>query len=99
MVGEICTKPAITASPETTVREAAHRMRSRKVGALVSVFEVMTTSRNEEGTLLDPICQMRVDPATMVAQLTRAGRTYYFCAPQCARTFATWVEGSKTSPT
>jgi CBS domain-containing protein len=37
MLGEICTKPAITASPETTVREAAHRMRSRKVGALVVI--------------------------------------------------------------
>jgi CBS domain-containing protein len=37
MVGEICTEPAITASPETTVREAAHRMRSRKVGALVVI--------------------------------------------------------------
>jgi CBS domain-containing protein len=37
MVGEICTKPAITASPETTVQEAAHRMRARKVGALVVV--------------------------------------------------------------
>ena len=37
MIGEICTKPAITASPDTTVREAAHRMRSRKVGALVVV--------------------------------------------------------------
>ena len=37
MVGGICTKPTITASPNTTVREAAHRMRSRKVGALVVV--------------------------------------------------------------
>ena len=35
MVGDMCTKPAITASPDTTIREAAHRMRSRKVGALV----------------------------------------------------------------
>jgi adenylate cyclase len=71
----------------------------KNILAPVSVFEVMTASRNEEGTLLDPICQMRVDPATMAAQLTHAGRTYYFCSPQCARTFATWVEGSKTSPT
>jgi len=37
MVGKICSKPAITASPDTTVREAAHRMLSRKVGALVVV--------------------------------------------------------------
>jgi CBS domain-containing protein len=37
MIGEICTKPAVTASPDTTVREAAHRMRTRKIGALVVV--------------------------------------------------------------
>jgi CBS domain-containing protein len=37
MVGEICTRPAVTASPDTTVQEAAHRMRTRKVGALVIV--------------------------------------------------------------
>src|SRR4029453_8547920 len=37
MVGGICTKPAITASPETTVREEAHRMRSRRGGALVVI--------------------------------------------------------------
>jgi CBS domain-containing protein len=37
MIGNICTKPAITASPDTTAREAAHRMRTRNVGALVVV--------------------------------------------------------------
>ena len=37
MIGAICTKPAITASPETTAREAAHRMWTRNVGAIVVV--------------------------------------------------------------
>jgi CBS domain-containing protein len=37
MIGNICTKPAVTASPDTTAREAAHRMRTRNVGALVLV--------------------------------------------------------------
>jgi CBS domain-containing protein len=37
MIGEICSRPAVTASPDTTAREAAHRMRSRKVGAVVVV--------------------------------------------------------------
>jgi CBS domain-containing protein len=37
MVGEVCSKPAVTVSPDTTVQEAAHRMRSRKVGAVVVV--------------------------------------------------------------
>jgi CBS domain-containing protein len=37
MIGQICSKPPVTASPDTTVREAAHRMWSRKVGAVVIV--------------------------------------------------------------
>jgi CBS domain-containing protein len=37
MIGEICTKPALTVAPDTTVQEAAHRMATRKVGALVVV--------------------------------------------------------------
>ena len=37
MIGAICTKPAITASPDTTAREAAHRMWTRNVGAIVVV--------------------------------------------------------------
>ena len=37
MIGQICSKPPVTASPDTTVREAAHRMLTRKVGAVVVV--------------------------------------------------------------
>lgn len=37
MIGAICSKPPVTVSPDTTVREAAHRMRSRRVGAVVMV--------------------------------------------------------------
>jgi CBS domain-containing protein len=37
MIGQICSKPAVTASPDTTVQEVAHRMWTRKVGAVVIV--------------------------------------------------------------
>jgi CBS domain-containing protein len=37
VIGQLCTRPAVTAVPETTIQEAAHRMRTRKVGALVVV--------------------------------------------------------------
>jgi CBS domain-containing protein len=49
MVGEICSKPAVTVSPDTTVQEAAHRMRSRKVGAVV----VVNSSGTPVGVLTD----------------------------------------------
>jgi Cu+-exporting ATPase len=35
----------------------------------------------------DPICGMMVDKATALRS-ERGGRTYYFCSPQCQRTFA-----------
>ena len=66
MIGEICTKPAVTASPDTTVQEAAHRMRTRKVGALV----VINGSGEPTGILTDRditvnVVAMRKDPATV----------------------------------
>jgi CBS domain-containing protein len=42
MVGEICTKPVVTVSPDATIHEAAHRMWTRKVGALVVTDEAGT---------------------------------------------------------
>jgi CBS domain-containing protein len=39
MIGEVCSKPVVTVSPESTIHEAAHRMWTKKVGALVAVNE------------------------------------------------------------
>ena len=36
---------------------------------------------------LDPVCLMDVDPATARHKLEYAGRTIYFCAPSCKKTF------------
>ena len=56
MIGDICTKPAITASPDTTVREAAHRMRSRKVGRM---------DRSQLEVESSPQCPMDVPPEAL----------------------------------
>ena len=39
MVGALCSKPVVTVSPDATIHEAAHRMWTRKVGALVVTDE------------------------------------------------------------
>ncbi len=73
MIGDICSKPAVTAAPETTVQEAAHRMRTRKVGALV----VMNENGEPKGILTDRDIAVNVvaqgqDPAkTQVGTLIR----------------------------
>jgi Cu+-exporting ATPase len=35
----------------------------------------------------DPVCGMNVDPATAAAKVEHGGKTYYFCAPGCAKRF------------
>ncbi|MBI2207592.1 MAG: CBS domain-containing protein [Candidatus Rokubacteria bacterium] len=37
MIGDICTKPVVTVSPTTSVRDAADLMRRKQVGAVVVV--------------------------------------------------------------
>ena len=35
----------------------------------------------------DPVCGMKVDPATARHSAQYEGQTYYFCAPGCKRAF------------
>src|SRR4029077_11707719 len=35
----------------------------------------------------DPVCGMNVDPDKAAARVDHAGKTYYFCAPGCAKRF------------
>jgi adenylate cyclase len=64
----------------------------KNILAPVAVFEVLAANRHAGAGPIDPVCQMRVDPATAASQLSHAGRTYLFCSPACARTFAAQVE-------
>jgi adenylate cyclase len=69
-------------------------MTLKNILAPVSIFEVVAGSRNEGSDLIDPVCQMRVDPLTAASQMAHGGRTYHFCSPECARTFAARAERS-----
>lgn len=65
MIGEVCTKPAVTVSPQASVRDAARLMRQKKVGAVV----VVNASR-PVGILTDRDIAVSVvanghDPATL----------------------------------
>src|SRR5438552_1123972 len=39
-------------------------------------------------TAIDPVCGMRVDPATAHGPHRHEGRDYYFCCPHCLNRFA-----------
>ncbi len=36
---------------------------------------------------IDPVCKMEVDPTTAEWKTEYKGKTYYFCAPGCKRSF------------
>ena len=36
---------------------------------------------------IDPVCKMEIDPATAEWKTEYQGKTYYFCAPGCKRSF------------
>ncbi len=38
-------------------------------------------------TFIDPICGMRVQPATAVGSYNQDGETYYFCSTGCLQKF------------
>lgn len=37
--------------------------------------------------VIDPVCGMEVDPETAQWKMEYEGKTYYFCAPGCQRSF------------
>src|SRR5712664_2176221 len=45
--------------------------------------EVSTNEKMER----DPVCGMSVDPSKAAAKVEHGGKTYYFCAPGCAKRF------------
>ncbi len=65
MISEVCTKPAVTVEPATTILEAARLMRTKNIGALV-----VTNSSRPSGILTDrdiavSVVAMGKDPATV----------------------------------
>ena len=38
-------------------------------------------------TVIDPVCDMEIDPNTAAGTSEYKGQTYYFCSPGCKRSF------------
>jgi class 3 adenylate cyclase len=63
-------------------------IRLKNILTPVSIFEIVTLSRRAAGEPIDPVCQMRVEPAAAASQVVYNGRTLVFCSPECAQAFA-----------
>lgn len=46
-----------------------------------------TRAAEELAVVIDPVCGMRLTPASAASSLARGGRTYYFCGSGCQRSF------------
>ena len=40
-----------------------------------------------ESSVKDPVCGMKVNPASAAGKTEHGGRTYYFCSPHCQEKF------------
>jgi class 3 adenylate cyclase len=58
----------------------------KNVSEPVRVFEL--AAGGEDTAVVDPVCRMRLQPGSAVAQQSLGGRTYYFCSLDCAQRFA-----------
>ena len=63
----------------------------RRVSADIQPFisRVLRTGLEIPSSLrvMDPVCQMAVDPAMAVARMSYRGKTYYFCGKSCLEAF------------
>jgi adenylate cyclase len=73
----------------------------RNVSKPVMLYAAVRQGSSERALLIDPVCQMAVDPAHAAGELVHEGRAYHFCSLDCAAKFAsdpaTYADGTATS--
>ena len=52
---------------------------------------------DKSGSEIDPICKMRVNPATAAGSFQHEGKVYYFCSKGCLQKFIAQTEGIPAS--
>jgi Cu+-exporting ATPase len=60
----------------------------RATAPVPAAHEVTVETGAEPVAVTDPVCGMRVDPASAAASLDHGGTTYWFCSTGCRDTFA-----------
>lgn len=59
----------------------------RNVSQAYELFDLELCGHHA-GAAIDPVCRMRVEPATAGGMLRRDGEEFWFCSLECAATFA-----------
>jgi Cu+-exporting ATPase len=76
------------------------RLQDGVIRSIRMIFDTHPFFRaSTNATVEDPVCHMRVDPASAAATRVHAGTTYSFCSEGCAEAFErapeTYLEGSR----
>ncbi len=83
----LATRAVADAAPSVGVEvRALGPMTLHNLSVPVELFKLVRDGANDRDT--DPVCRMRVNPATAVGRLTYAGADYLFCSLDCAGKFA-----------
>jgi adenylate cyclase len=87
--GQVLGTPAVAHAAKESGLEAAglgaHRLRN--VAEPVELFEIRLGA-SEPCDTIDPVCRMRVKPASAAGSLSHAGQRFWFCSMPCVAAFA-----------
>jgi adenylate cyclase len=83
----LATRPVGDAAPSLGVQvRGLGCMTLHNLTIPVELFKLVRDDANDRD--VDPVCRMRVNPATAAGRLTYAGSDYLFCSLDCAGKFA-----------
>lgn len=79
---------ALAPSLDGIYYESRGRQSLRNVAEPIEIFAAFPTERTQGDLVVDPVCQMAVDPNRAVGRLMHMSSPYFFCSLSCAAAFA-----------
>lgn len=79
---------ALAADLEGVLYDSRGRQALRNIAEPVEIFAVLPVDEPNDHLVVDPVCQMAVDPARAVGRLTLEGNTHHFCSLSCVAAFS-----------
>jgi adenylate cyclase len=79
---------ALAADLDGVLYESRGRQALRNIAEPVEIFAVVRMDEDASHLVVDPVCQMAVDPERAVGRLVLEGSAYYFCSLSCVAAFS-----------
>ena len=79
---------ALAADLDGVLYESRGRQALRNIAEPVEIFAVVPMDAEADHLVVDPVCQMAVDPERAVGRLMLEGSVYYFCSLGCVAAFS-----------